>query len=279
MPPGGPQAGQDEPIEVMRAAKFLFSDTENWKMNLLFAVLLQFIPVVGPLTAAGWQAEISKRLVQRRPQPIPKFDFGDFVAYLQNGLIPFGVTFVLTFPAIIVWYFGTFIGLIASSAIAAAVGIPELALLFTIVVSLFSWAFLILFLTIFVGAASLRAELSGSFGQAFAFGAIFKYCKATWKRSLGHGFVLGALATVAIIAGILACFVGVYVVAGVIPFAALHLRYQIYSKYLAEGGEPIPLGPNLALTSEGQTQASFGGPPPGAPPQGGFAPPGGQRPY
>ncbi|HEX5035352.1 MAG TPA: hypothetical protein VFW62_12810, partial [bacterium] len=42
-------------------------------------------------------------------------------------------------------------------------------------------------------------------------------------------------------AGMLFLFVGMYLVIVMLNFTYLHLRWQIYERYLRSGGEPIPL--------------------------------------
>ena len=272
-----------EKIEVMRAVKFVLSDQQNWKAHVLYAALLQFIvPIVGPITLLGWQAEISQRLVRNHPRPIPKFDFGDFMHYLQRGLTPFLVQLVVMLPMVMLWY-GCFVaGMFASGLLAAAVGIPELFPVFFGLVAILAYFFLILFMVVFVGAFLLRAELTEDFSKSLSFGAVWRYCGATWKRSLGYGVLLAMLTFGMALLGIVACFIGLYFVVAFMSFAGMHLRYQIYAHYLAEGGEPIELKPVQVLPSEmtaqyqtpsGGAGGGYGGPPQGGgyggPPQGG----------
>lgn len=272
-----------EKIEVMRAAKFVMTDEANWKSHVLYAALLQFIiPVVGPITLLGWQAEITQRLVRKHPQPIPKFDFGDFMHYLQRGITPFLVQLIVMIPMIVVWYVCFIAGMFVSGLVAATVGIPELSLVFFGIVSLLAYFFLILFIVVFVNAFTLRAELTEDFSKSLSFGAVWRYCGATWKRSLGYGLLLALLTVGLSMLGIVACFIGLYFVVAFMSFAGMHLRYQIYASYLAEGGEPIEIKPVQVLPSEMSAQqyqnpGGYAGPPQmgaGGPPQGGgYGPP------
>ncbi|MBX3182233.1 MAG: DUF4013 domain-containing protein [Polyangiaceae bacterium] len=237
-------------IEVMRAVRFALEDRENRVMNIAFGLLLQFIPVVGPITLMGWHAEILQRLVRQHPRPIPKFDFNDFVHYLQRGLVPFGVQFVFMLPVMFLWYIVTIILTMVSGALGGLIGVPEIGVLLVFATMGLSSVLLVVFLTVFLNAATLRAELCEDFGTALSFGSIWRYAGATWKRALGYGLLLALLTTVGIFLGLLAFCVGAYVVMAIITFAQTHLRYQIYAAYLAEGGAPLPIKDAVSLPSE-----------------------------
>ncbi len=237
-------------IEVMRAVGFALEDQETRVMNIGFGLLLQFIPVVGPLTQMGWHTEITQRLVRQHPRPIPKFDFNDFVHYLQRGLVPFGVQLVLVLPAVFLWYLFTIILTMAGGWLGAVLGMAEIMMLLVFATMALTSVLLLVFLMVFVSAATLRAELCEDFSTAFSSGAIWRYAAATWKRALGYGLLMALLAMVGTFVGLLAFCVGAYVVMSILTFAQTHLRYQIYAAYLAEGGEPLPIKDAVTIPSE-----------------------------
>ncbi|MCA9629657.1 MAG: DUF4013 domain-containing protein [Myxococcales bacterium] len=294
---GGDYGPPPEKIEVMRAVKFLISDPTDGKTNWLYATLIQLIPVVGPISMLGWQAEITQRLARNHPKPIPKYDFGDFTHYLTRGLIPFVAQLLAVFPIIFVWYFFMVIATMLVGVIGGAIGSPELTMIMLLLFSLVGYLVLVVMMTVFVSAIMLRAELTEDFGKTLQFGAIFRYAGKTWKRSLGYGLLLGLIAFGMGMLGMLACFIGLYFVVSLLSFANLHLRYQIYAAYLAEGGEPIPVKEPQTLPSEvssagyarqqpmlqqgqpggyGPSGGGYGPPPGGGgygPPPGGYGPP------
>src|SRR5690606_29145273 len=136
---GGDYGPPPEKIEVMRAVKFLISDPVDGKTNWLYATLVQLIPVVGPITMLGWQAEITQRLARRHPKPIPKFDFGDFTHYLTRGLIPFLAQLITVLPIIFIWYIFLFVASILVGIIGGAIGSPEISMILLLMVSFFAY--------------------------------------------------------------------------------------------------------------------------------------------
>ncbi|MCA9640607.1 MAG: hypothetical protein KC492_07915, partial [Myxococcales bacterium] len=165
-----------------------------------------------------------------------------------------------------------------------------LSMLLLLLTMLIGYVSLVTLMMVFVSAIMLRAELSEDFSKTFALGAVWTYAGKTWKRALGYGLLLGMISFGLAMLGMLACFIGIYFVVAILSFANIHLRYQIYAAYLAEGGEPFPLKEPQTLPSEGggggypqqpmlpQGQAGGYGPPPGGggygpPPGGGYGPP------
>lgn len=280
-PGGGDYGPPPEKIEVMRAVKFLTSDPVDGRSNWLYATLIQLIPVVGPIVMLGWQAEVTQRLVRKHPKPIPKFDFSDFTHYLGRGVVPFLAQLLSVLPILVVWYILMFVGGMLAGIVGGATGVPELSMLLFLLTMLIGYFSLLTLMAVFVSAIMLRAELTEDFGKTFALGAVFRYAGKTWKRALGYGIVLGLIGFGLVLLGMVACFIGLYFVIPILTFANIHLRYQIYAAYLAEGGEPIPLKEPQVPPSEGggagygqqpmlpQGAGGYGAPPGG----GGYGPP------
>lgn len=249
-------------LELMQGFRFLFQ-YPNAGMNLLFASLLNLIPFVGPIVLMGWQMKIFQRLVQKNPLPIPRFDFSDFVFYLGKGVIPFVVVLIVLIPFTFVLTF--LIGMMAIAfSLVAQQGMPgEFIAILAVLGSLVVFFLGFLPLSVFATAAMTRAYLSENFSQSFEIGKIFNYAKATWRTVLWAYVIYLPISFALMIAGMLALYVGLYPAMVIMNLAWLHIMWQIYENYLAQGGEPIPLPEKLEpIPSEVPK------PPPPAVPQG-----------
>ena len=236
---------------MLSGVKFVF-ETGDWKSNLLFAMVLSLIPIAGPIALAGWLAEMHQRLVRRHPQPLPKFDFADFVHYLGRGVAVFLVGLIAALP--IGLGFGVVIvAAVFGGMLAGAGGGGESLVMFAvwIVAGCFSLACWLL-MSVFLNAAQTRAELTEDVGQALNFAKIWEYARATWSKVIVKNIVFVLVAFGILLLGMLLCYIGLYPAVAVIQIAAAHLRWQIYDNYLRAGGEPIALKPPQWLPSEAQ---------------------------
>jgi len=238
--PSGP-AG----IQFVAAFRFLF-DQPNALLNILLAAVMQIIPVVGPIVTMGWYCEIIQRLVKRHPNPIPKLDFGDFGYWLGRGVVPFLVILLLTLPltmVILVFFFaGMFgTGMIAASLTQAGAEPSPMFIFGAIAVMLLLFLAVMLPANVLIMSALLRAELTEDFGKSFEIGKIWNFARRTWKDFVLVYIIVTPIFMVMVFAGMLLLVVGMYFVIVMLNFTYLHLRWQIYERYLASGGEPIPL--------------------------------------
>ncbi|MBI5531908.1 MAG: DUF4013 domain-containing protein [Deltaproteobacteria bacterium] len=250
-PYGDPPAEQG--IEYFAALKFIFSQQNAWSSILLLTVLL-FIPVVGQIVMYGWQCEILQRLERRDPKPIPEFSFSDFTHYLSRGVTPFVTQILLTMPFSVV--FGALGGISAMVAMVATRGMhhtrgePPWAVLSVYgVVMLLSLASAP-FIAILMNAGLVRAELTEDLGKTLSFSALLAYIKRTWATTFVASFLYGLLASFVILLGLLCCYFGLFPASIIVATGMVHLRFQIYQKYLARGGDPIPVKPPVQLPSE-----------------------------
>ncbi|HKY62003.1 MAG TPA: DUF4013 domain-containing protein [bacterium] len=240
-PPPPPSGG----IQFIQAFRFLF-DQPNALINILLAAVMQIIPIVGGIVLMGWYCEIIQRLIKRHPSPIPKLDFGDFVYWLGRGVVPFLVVFLLTLPLTLVIMVVVFAGMFGGGILMASLqrsgaepsplflfgGIGLMALIILAI---------ILPMNVLLMSALLRAELTEDFGKALQLGKIWNFACRTWKDFVVVYIVVTPVFLVMMFAGMLFLFVGMYLVIVMLNFTYLHLRWQIYERYLRSGGEPIPL--------------------------------------
>ena len=237
-----------EPLSALDAVRFVFRSNEL-KNNLLFGSVLLVIPIAGPLCFAGWMCETHQRLLRRHPDPLPKFDFGDFGHYLTRGVAGFLVGLLFMFPALLVSY-----GIGAAGgfgAVALMATTEEVLFVIALIAGLAVFGFLFwTFMLVLLYAAQTRAELTEDFGASFKLGEIWSYASKTWGKVLVKSITFGFLSFGIMLIGMLACYIGLYPALVVIQIASMHLRQQIYQHYLAGGGTPIPLKAPQWLPSE-----------------------------
>ena len=200
--------------------------------NLLLVTVCNFIPVVGPIVALGYRAEVAQALLrddERRRHP--KFDFNRFGEYLSRGIWPFLIGLVLVLFAIPLIILGIFLPIFFGTA----ANQPVVGMIVSI-------SFYLLALVLFVGFSApmtFHAELAGRFDL----GGAFRFAKEFWTTVGGLAILTGLLfiplSFAVTLVSVLACFVGIYPANSLIQMAGQHLFVQLYVEYLERGGEPI----------------------------------------
>ncbi len=239
--PKDPRApGLAEPFHGMQYMEmFTFvTNSPTWFNTLLFGMLCQFIPIVGPIVLLGYQFAVVEKLHLTGGRSYPEFDFGKFADYLNQGVWPFLVGLVVIFPMMILIYLSMIVFMLAGAAIAQqneAAGVIFMMIMIPIGVVL-SMVF-----SFFLVPMYLRAGLTQSFGEGFQFDYILAFVKNTWKELLlGFLFLwVGAIALTFV--GLLLFCVGVFFFAVWTNLALSHLYFQAYQLHLSRGGKPIPI--------------------------------------
>lgn len=85
-------------MDFMRALSFPFDDDE-WLKKIGLAVLIQLIPLVGVIALQGWSYEISRRVKEHDPEPLP--GWSDFGGTLAKGLNLFIAGLIYQLPVVI----------------------------------------------------------------------------------------------------------------------------------------------------------------------------------
>jgi hypothetical protein len=223
--PGTPPPGE---VSVIEAIRWSFAGVGIGNLGL--GLVLLFIPMVGGVLLMGWMAETHRRLVLRVGPAVPKFTFSEFGNFLMAGLPP--ITFALMVP----------LAMLAGVGVAAAMlgDQPDPGVLVgTLGVCFMACMVLSVLATSLTMAMMTRGELTGSLKEAFNLSASWAFAKRNFWALLGHHMLLGLLALPLMALGLLAFFVGLYIVAVALQFASLHLRWQIYERDLARGAEPV----------------------------------------
>lgn len=243
-------------VSPIQAIKFAMSD-RDWKTTALIGAVMMLIPIAGPIALMGFFCEVHQRLVRRDPRPVPKLEFADLSHYIGRGVVPFVVQLIVALPLSFLIVFLAMLGGAGAGAATAAridpailVGVGIAAGLVTIATSLL--------LGVVINAAQTRAELTEDFGQSLVFGKLMAYSGATWPTVMIKVFVYGFLAMLVTFAGLLLLCVGVYPAAFLVQLGQVHLRWQIYERFRATGGEEIPVKAPVALPSAVQPQYGIG---------------------
>jgi hypothetical protein len=267
VPPVGPAtpAPVQREVSVMDALRFTTSGPSGWS-NLMYLALLylstQIIPIAGLIVMYGFFAEVHRRLVLRRGEPYLRFDFADLMPYFMRGLAPLVMGIIVAMP--FAFFLAALLVTVVVVARLAVQGAADENLVMAVTlggVGLVSTPVMVLWFAL-QNAAMTRAELTGDIGKSVKLGALWSYAGKTWKTVLWTGILGTFLAIGLSLLGLVACIVGIFVTMSMVLVVQLHLRWQIYNRYLLEGGEPIELAPFEALPSEGPKA-----PPPGVPPR------------
>jgi hypothetical protein len=251
-PPAPPPS---QGIRYIDALKFLFTSDGAWN-NILLVTVLLLIPVVGQLAMYGWYCEIMQRLARNHPQPIPKFSFSDFGHYLGRGVYPFVTRLIVSLPfSMVMGVLGGVMGFAMMFMLRTAPhhtrgGAPptELFILYGCFIGLS--LLMSPFITVFVNAGLMRAELTEDLGKTFNVSGLLNTLKLTWFTSLYSSIVYGFIAFFVGVIGMLCCYVGLFPAVVILSAGMTHLRFQVYQRYLAKGGAPFELKPPAQLPSE-----------------------------
>jgi hypothetical protein len=85
-------------MDFTRALMFPFDD-QDWLKKLGLGVLIQFIPVVGAFALQGWSYELTKRVKNSDPVPLP--DWSDFGGLLSRGFMVFLASLIYQLPTVV----------------------------------------------------------------------------------------------------------------------------------------------------------------------------------
>jgi len=230
-----------EKIEYLRMYNYVF-ENPNWLTNVLLTALCMLIPVIGGLIAIGYQFEAVSSLMLTQGARYPDFSFDRFSDYLMRGLWPFLVQLVASIvltPIMFVIIGLPILMLIGAATAAGDDAMPVVLLIGIPLVVLVSVGFSIPIAMLLL-PPMLRAGLAQDVAEGLNFGWVMDFLKKTWKEMFVALLFLSFSAALLSILGLLACYVGLFVVMPFVFLAQAHLYYQLYVLYLSRGGTPIP---------------------------------------
>ena len=218
-------------MEFGKAFSFAFED-KDWIKKLGIGALLMIIPFIGWLVVAGWGIEITKRVIQHDPQPLP--DWSDFGGYLVKGLQVFVIGLVYALPIILVNICQQGVTLFGQQGDTTdetiLMAVTVLAVCFGCVSFIYS-----IFLGFILPAALGNFAATGQMGAGFRFGEVFGLVRAApvaYLLALLGGFVASLIASL----GLILCVIGILFTAVYAYTINAHLYGQAYNEGMAARG-------------------------------------------
>jgi hypothetical protein len=218
-------------MEFGKAFSFAFEDPD-WLKKLGIGALLMIIPFIGWLVVAGWGIEITKRVIQRDPQPLP--DWSDFGGNLMKGLQVFVISLVYSLPVVLVNICQQGVSLYGqqgdTSNQTMLTVITVLAVCFGCVSFIYG-----IFLGFILPAALGNFAATGQMSAGFRFGEVFGMVRAVpvaYLMALLGGFVASIIASL----GVILCVIGILFTAVYAYTINAHLYGQAYNEAAAARG-------------------------------------------
>ena len=207
-------------MQFGKSFTYMFEE-EDWVTKILLAIVISFIPLIGPFAVSGWMVEISSRVIHDDDEKLP--DWSGFVDYMIKGLVVMLIGFVYMLPFIVLTICGVTLAAITSeggdtaSAMGAIFGlcIGGAALVYAILVGF-----------LLMAAIGIYAD-TGEIGAAFRIGEAFKLLKAAPGAYL-MVFLGALLAGLVAFLGLILCFIGVFVTATYAQAVIANLYGQAY---------------------------------------------------
>ena len=227
-----------------------FFKSPKWMMNLLLGGVCVLIPIVGPMVVLGWLITGFWARQDENFETFPDFDFSHFGRYLERGLWPFLVTFVVSMgisvvmvPLAWVLVIPTMLigGLSSGDETNASSCLGVIAMLLMMLVL----AIVLVAMMLVLVPLKIRASLTQDFAKSFDVGFVKRFLALTWKEIVLSSLFVMITGTLFVCLGMVAFCVGMYFAIVLIYFSWTHLQKQLYMLYLSRGGEPVPLSPKL----------------------------------
>ena len=215
-------------MEFGKAFSFAFEDPD-WLKKLGIGALLMIIPFIGWLVVAGWGIEITKRVIQRDPQPLP--DWSDFGGNLMKGLQVFVISLVYSLPVVLVNICQQGVTLYGQQGNTSDETMVTVLMVVGICFGCVSFIYSI-FLGFVLPAALGNFAATGQMSAGFRFGEVFGMVRAVpvaYLLALLGGFVASLIASL----GVILCVIGILFTAVYAYTINAHLYGQAYNEAAA----------------------------------------------
>ncbi|MGC9335756.1 MAG: DUF4013 domain-containing protein [Anaerolineae bacterium] len=226
-------------MDIGKAFSFVFED-EQWIVKILIAagilllgVLFSWVVLVPIVLAAaiiaGYSFEITRRVIQGDPNPLPEWD--DWGKLISEGLQVIVIAIVYALPAIIV---SLCLGIPAGVFADQAEGLSSVLSILSSCLNIL-WAIVI---SIVLPAAIAFFAAEGQIGAAFRFGEILGFVRDNFVTYL-ITFVMSWVASFIGGLGTIVCGLGVFVTAPYGYMVTGHLYGQAYLEGKARLVQPV----------------------------------------
>jgi hypothetical protein len=214
------------------AFSYVFKDPD-WFKKIAIAGVILLIPILGQLVVLGWALNITKRVINRDPEPLPNIDFG---ADLGRGFAAFVISFVYALPITLL---SGILGII-DTIVANQSSSDVVAWIVVVMATCFGLFALVygLLIAVMLPAAYGNYVAKGSLGAAFNVGQVFGLV----KKALGaYVMVVLGMILVGFIAplGSIACIIGVVLTVAYSQAVMGHFYGQAYNE-ATKGAAYIP---------------------------------------
>jgi hypothetical protein len=220
-------------MEFGRAFTFAFEDTE-WLKKVGIAALVILIPVVGGIILMGWGLEITRRVINKEPQPLP--DWNDFSSFLSKGFQAFVAVLAYILPIILIVVCGQVVTVAAGVGASAIGGSNDNAAGaaggLAVIVMICMYCFIALFgITVAIIMPPMLGNLAatGQLGAAFRFSEIFGLLRAAPGPYLLSILAIAVASMILSPLGSAVCGIGVLATSAYITTASSHLYGQAYN--------------------------------------------------
>lgn len=204
------------------AFSYVFQD-KDWLRKVGIVALISLIPILGQLVLIGWSLNVTKRVIDRHPEPLPEVDFG---GDLGRGFSAFVIGFVYSLPiTLFALVFGILDSVVAGQSNSDAV--VTLMAILSLCFGLFAFIYGIA-MAIVLPAAYGNYVAKGSLGAGFALGEVFGLVRANigaYLIVLLGTFVAGLIAPL----GTILCIIGVILTYAYSVAVMGHLYGQAYN--------------------------------------------------
>lgn len=221
-------------MEFGRAFSYITEDAD-WLKKVGIAALVSLIPLIGQIMLLGWGMEITRRVINKDPEPLPTWD--DFSAHLTRGFQAFVISFAYMLPVILVSSCSNLLLPLLdqgdiSEALLTALGLVAACLgCFSAIYGLAAGVVL--------PAALGNFAATGELGAGFRFAEVFGLVRAAIGPYL-LVLVGGLLSSFIASLGLILCIVGVYFTMAFAMAINAHLYGQAYSAAKAAQATAAP---------------------------------------
>jgi hypothetical protein len=227
-----------------------FFKSPKWMMNLLLGGVCVLIPIVGPMVVLGWLITGFWARQDENFETFPDFDFSHFGKYLERGLWPFLVAFVvgMAFSMVMVplaWVLMIPAMLVGGLSSGGEANTSSCLGFIAMILMMLFFAVMIFAMMLVLVPLKIRASLTQDFAKSFDVGFVKRFLALTWKEIVLSSLFVMITGTLFVCLGMIVFCVGMYFAIVLVYFSWMHLHKQLYTLYLNRGGEPVPLSPKL----------------------------------